>query len=121
NMDRLNNIEELEPLLEESFATAGTQEWIRRCNEAGVPCGPINNFKQAMEDPHYRERGMVASIDHPVIGKMDVIGIPTKFSRTPGALRKAAPLFGEDTDEVLRSVGFTDSRIEALKAKGAAA
>lgn len=121
NMDRLHNIEALEPVLEASFATASTQEWIRRCNEAGVPCGPINNFKQAVEDPHYRERGMVASVDHPVIGKMNVIGIPTKFSRTPGSLRKAAPLFGQDTDEVLRSIGFTDSRIEALKAKGAAA
>lgn len=120
NSDRLRNVELLEPMLEESFSTAGTQEWIRRCNAAGVPCGPINNFKQAMEDPHYRERGMVASVDHPVIGRMDVIGIPTKFSRTPGALRKAAPLFGQDTDAVLRDVGLSDARIEALKARGAA-
>ena len=64
---------------------------------------------------------MVASLDHPVIGQMNVIGIPTKFSRTPGSLRKAAPLFGQDTDEVLRGIGLSDETIEQLKARGAAA
>src|SRR5690606_23477861 len=101
NSDRRANVEALEALLEEEFAKADAPTWIARCEERGVPCGPINDFAQAMADPHYRARGMVDEVAHPVLGRMPVLGIPTKFSRTPASIRRAAPTLGQDTDAVL--------------------
>ncbi|MGW9331420.1 CaiB/BaiF CoA transferase family protein [Bosea sp. NPDC055594] len=119
NMDRMTNIEALEPLLEEAFASADAATWITRCEAASVPCGPINDFGDAMNDPHYLARGMVEQIEHPKLGAMKMIGIPTKFSKTPGAIRKAAPLLGEDTDLVLRNFGVPEDQIANLRARGA--
>ncbi|MGO4835469.1 CoA transferase, partial [Rhizobiaceae sp. 2RAB30] len=119
NMDRMEHIEELEPLLEEAFASADAATWIARCEAASVPCGPINDFGQAMKDPHYVARGMIEEVEHPKLGAMKMIGIPTKFSRTPGQVRKAAPLLGEHTDMVLRRFGVTDEHISSLRQRGA--
>ena len=118
-MDRLENITALEPLLEAAFASADAATWIARCEEASVPCGPINDFGQAMNDPHYIARGMIEEIEHPKLGSMRMIGIPTKFSKTPGAIRKAAPLLGEDTDTVLRRFGVSDDQISGMRDRGA--
>lgn len=118
NMDRLQNIDELEAILEDIFSSADAATWIRRCEEASVPCGPIYNFAQAMNDPHYIARGMIQEVEHPKLGPMKMIGIPTKFSKTPGSVRKPAPLLGEDTEAVLRRFGVTDDRIAALRERG---
>lgn len=119
NSDRIENIAVLEPILEAEFAKADAATWIARCNKARVPCGPINNFAQAMNDPHYVARGMIEEIEHPRIGSMKMIGIPTKFSKTPGAVRRPAPVLGEHTDAVLRRFGMPDERISLLRQRGA--
>ena len=119
NMDRLENITELELLLEEAFASADAQTWISRCEAASVPCGPINNFGDAMKDPHYIARGMIEEVEHPRLGQMKMIGIPTKFSKTPGAVRKAAPTLGEHTDQVLRRFGISERTIDTMRCRGA--
>jgi crotonobetainyl-CoA:carnitine CoA-transferase CaiB-like acyl-CoA transferase len=121
NSDRRANVEALEELLEAEFAKADAAAWIARCEESGVPCGPINDFAQAMADPHYRARGMVEEVMHPVLGRMSMLGIPTKFSRTPGSVRSAAPTLGQDTDAVLRELGLPPDRIAALRSTGAVA
>ncbi|AKQ54269.1 CaiB/BaiF CoA transferase family protein [Bordetella hinzii] len=118
NSDRLDNIAELEPLLEAEFARADAATWIARCEQAQVPCGPINDFGQAMQDPHYAARGMVEELDHPKLGRMKTVGIPTKFSRTPGRLRRPAPLHGQHTDEVLSRFGVPPERIAQWRELG---
>jgi len=118
NSDRLTHVEALEAILEEAFSHADALTWIDRCEAAGVPCGPVNDFGQAMKDPHYLARDMVVSVDHPTIGPMNMIGIPTKFSVTPGQIRKAAPTFGQDTDAVLQAFGVDSERIAAMRARG---
>jgi crotonobetainyl-CoA:carnitine CoA-transferase CaiB-like acyl-CoA transferase len=119
NMDRLENVDALEAILEEAFASADAATWIARCEAASVPCGPINDFGQAMNDPHYIARGMIEEIEHPKLGRMRMVGIPTKFSKTPGSIRKPAPLLGEDTDAVLRRFGVSDERLAVLRQRGA--
>ncbi|SPU51172.1 L-carnitine dehydrogenase-like protein [Bordetella trematum] len=118
NSDRLANIAELEPLLEAEFAQADAATWIARCEQAQVPCGPINDFGQAMQDPHYAARGMIQELDHPRLGRMKTVGIPSKFSRTPGQLRRPAPLHGEHTDEVLARFGVSPERIAQWREQG---
>lgn len=118
NSDRMRNVDELERILEAEFARAGVHEWIERCNAASVPCGPINDFGQAMRDPHYQARQMIEELHHPRLGRMKTIGIPTKFSRTPGAVRRAAPLLGQDTVAVLEEIGLSAQRVAELKEQG---
>lgn len=118
NSLRLKHVEELERLLEELFAGADAATWIARCETAGVPCGPINDFGQALDDPHYRARGMIQEVDHPIMGSMRMLGIPTKFSRTPGAVNTAAPTLGQHTDEVLGGLGLAPERIAQLREAG---
>jgi crotonobetainyl-CoA:carnitine CoA-transferase CaiB-like acyl-CoA transferase len=115
NSDRLTNIHLLEPLLEQEFASADADVWIARCEAAQVPCGPINDFGQAINDPHFAARGMIQELDHPKLGKMKTIGIPSHFSRTPGAVRAPAPTLGQHTDAVLRRFGLSDTRIAELR------
>ena len=84
-----------------------------------MPCGPINDFAQALEDPHYKARGMIEEVDHPILGRMKMLGIPTKFSKTPGSVETAAPTLGQDTDAVLRDIGIPQERISQLRSTGA--
>lgn len=119
NTDRLRNVEELEHLLETEFSKADAHTWITRCDAANVPCGPINDFGQAMSDPHFIARDMIQEVKHPTLGVMKMIGIPTKFSKTPGQIHRAAPTFGQDTDDVLHELGVSSKKILELRARGA--
>jgi formyl-CoA transferase len=80
-----------------------------------VPVGPILDYAQVTDDPHTRAREMVVEVDHPVEGVVRALGVPVKLSDTPGGVRRAAPLLGEHTDEVLREYGFSADEIAALR------
>ncbi|MCE9665257.1 CoA transferase [Halomonas sp. M5N1S17] len=115
---RGQNVEELEALLEEIFVTRTKHDWLEACDKAGVPAGPINNFAEALQDPHYLARGMVQEMEHPTIGKMKTIGFPGKLSRTPPTIRRPAPLFAQHTDEVLAQLGIDGAQCDALRERG---
>ncbi len=118
NTDRAKNVEILEQMIEEKLATETTEYWVKKCEEAKVPAGPINNFAQAVNDEHYLARGLIQEIEHPVIGKMKTLGPASKMSATPPKIKSPAPLFGQHTDEVLKEIGYTDEQIAALREKG---
>jgi crotonobetainyl-CoA:carnitine CoA-transferase CaiB-like acyl-CoA transferase len=106
--------DELVAELESALAARGTDEWVAVLVEAGVPCGPIHDYRQVFEDPHTQAREMSVELDHPVEGAVRALGIPVKLSDTPGSIRRPAPLLGEHTAEVLREAGFSDEEIAAL-------
>lgn len=118
NSDRGQRVEELEALLESIMTERDTAFWLERCDQAGVPAGPINDFAEAMSDEHYLARGMVQEMDHPVIGKMKTIGFPSKFSLTPSQIRSPAPLFAQHTDEVLEKLGLSRDELDLLRTEG---
>jgi crotonobetainyl-CoA:carnitine CoA-transferase CaiB-like acyl-CoA transferase len=62
---------------------------------------------------------MIVETTHPTAGKLKAIGLPIKFSDTPGGVRKAAPLFGEHTREVLCEHGFSNAEIDQMAEHGA--
>ncbi|MCG7601084.1 CoA transferase [Halomonas sp. McH1-25] len=115
---RGQNVETLESVLEEIFVEDDMSYWLEKCDQAGVPAGPINNFAQALQDPHYLERGMVQEVEHPVIGKMKMIGFPSKLSLTPPTIRSPAPVYAQHTDEVMDSLGISAERLAALREQG---
>jgi crotonobetainyl-CoA:carnitine CoA-transferase CaiB-like acyl-CoA transferase len=99
----------------ESITSGETrQHWLARFDEAGIPCGPINNYAEAFADPQIRAREMVVEIEHPTLGRVRTPGSAIKMSETPPAVARAAPLLGQHTREVLREVGYSDGDISAM-------
>jgi crotonobetainyl-CoA:carnitine CoA-transferase CaiB-like acyl-CoA transferase len=114
NEARMEHLGELVAELESALAARDTDEWVAVLVDAGVPCGPIHDYRQVFEDPHTQAREMSVELDHPVEGAVRALGIPVKLSDTPGSIRRPAPLLGEHTAEVLREAGFSDEEIAAL-------
>jgi crotonobetainyl-CoA:carnitine CoA-transferase CaiB-like acyl-CoA transferase len=114
NEGRMARRGELVAELESALAARSTDEWVEALIEAGVPCGPIHDYRQVFEDEHTQAREMEVRLQHPVEGEIRALGIPVKMSNTPGAIRRAAPLLGEHTAEVLREAGFSEAEISAL-------
>lgn len=116
NLNRLEHAAELEEELEKTFGEMTTSYWVELLLEAGTPAAPINNYQQAVNDPHTKAREMVMTVDHPVEGAVKTIGPPVKFSRTPGTIRRPAPLLGEHTAEVLQEAGYSAADVAAVLA-----
>jgi crotonobetainyl-CoA:carnitine CoA-transferase CaiB-like acyl-CoA transferase len=119
NGDRLANREALIAALEARFETRTSADWLDALAGAGVPAGPIHDVKEMHEDQHTLAREMVVEVEHPVAGPVKTIGHPLKFSRTPGKVAFAAPVFGQHTAEVLAEYGFDEAEIRALADEGA--
>jgi len=119
NVARLENRGELIPIIEEALATASADMWVERLLAAGVPAAPILNYSEALDTEQARAREMVMEIDHPIEGRVKVLGFPVKLSGTPQQVRHPAPLLGQHTDEVFRELGTTGERLAQWRASGA--
>jgi crotonobetainyl-CoA:carnitine CoA-transferase CaiB-like acyl-CoA transferase len=119
NRDRVAHRAAMEELLHEHFETRLVTDWIRDFEGAGVPCGPILSADQILGHPHMVAREMIVGLEHPSAGLVRSLGNPMKLSRTPVQYRKAAPVLGEDTDEILRTLGFREEAIAELRNSGA--
>ena len=119
NANRMRNLEALTAALTPLFRRRGSAEWLRRLERAGVPAGPVLDVAQMHADPQASARDMIVETEHPAAGRVKAIGLPIKFSDTPGSVHRAAPVFGQHTREVLREHGFSDSEIDELEAQGA--
>src|SRR5712691_11073893 len=117
--DRSKNRKAMNEELDKALVGKTSAEWIEALNKAGVPSGPIYNIKQVFEDPQIQHLRMAQPVRHPERGEMKVQGLPATLSRTPGAIRRAAPTHGEHTDEILRELGYTAEEIAALRKDGA--
>ena len=119
NSDRMANREELARLLGDHLRQRTTAEWLKDLDAAGIPAGPINDIAAMAADPQTLAREMVVELDHPKAGKTKALGLPIKFSETPGKIVSPAPTLGQHTREVLLGIGYTDAEVDALAAAGA--
>jgi crotonobetainyl-CoA:carnitine CoA-transferase CaiB-like acyl-CoA transferase len=109
---------ELKAIIEEITRQKNTQEWVEIMEKAGVPCGRIRTIDQVLTDPHVDVREMVVEKEHPTAGMIKLTGVPTKLSLTPGEVTLAPPTLGQHTDEILKSLGYSDEAVGAMKEKG---
>src|SRR5438128_4959340 len=98
--DRMAHLKELEALLAARFLTQPAAYWLNALEDVGVPCGPVNDMLQALADPQTIAREMVVEVEHSTLGSVKAIGLPIKFSQTPGKVRSGAPLYGEHTTAI---------------------
>ncbi len=120
NSERVEHMGELERAIEERTSSMRVEEIIAKLEALEVPCGPINDVSQVVEDAQVLAREMIVEVLHPKVGKVKVPGVPIKLSDTPGEVRAPAPLLGEHTEEVLSSLlGLSREEISALREEGA--
>ena len=113
NGDRLAHRTELTVELAALLAGQDGETLCQRLLAAGVPAGPVRNVAEVWSDDHTRHRAMAAERDG-----YRGFGLPIKLSRTPGAIRRDPPRFGEHGREVLAEFGFSQAEIDSLAASG---
>ncbi len=119
NAQRVARREELVRLIEERLAGRDRDDWVAAFGAAGLPTGPINDIGQVFDDPQVRHRGMIEEVEHPTAGRVRLVGIPVKFSETPGRVQSPPPLLGEHTEEVLgKLLGYSAETLARLRAAG---
>ena len=116
--DRKAREKELAALLEETFSTQDTEQWLELLDAAGVVAGPIYNMEQVYQDPQVLAREMLVDMEDPDLGTIHNIGVPVKLSETPGSIRRRAPALGEHSVEVLLERGFSQAEVDTLLADG---
>jgi crotonobetainyl-CoA:carnitine CoA-transferase CaiB-like acyl-CoA transferase len=113
---RVEHREVLVPLLQAVFATAPVAHWLERLAQAGVPAGKIKSVGEALDSEHLRARGAIVLVDHPTAGIMPMVGPAIRLHGTPGAVAGPAPLLGQHTDEVLRTIlGYSADAVARLR------
>jgi crotonobetainyl-CoA:carnitine CoA-transferase CaiB-like acyl-CoA transferase len=118
NADRVRHRENLVPMLAEVLRTRGKADWLAALEAAKVPCGPINDLGEVFADPQVRARDMVSTLAHPLAGSVNLVASPIKLSATPAQARRAPPLLGQHTDEVLAELGLSAEDRAGLRARG---
>src|SRR5688572_5375496 len=117
NGKRVENRAELTRLLSAVFKKRSKREWLELLEAAGVPNGPINDLAQVFEEPQVKARGVRMELEHPAAGKLPMVASPMRFSATPPDYKRAPPVLGQHTAEVLREVlGKSEAEIEKLRA-----
>jgi crotonobetainyl-CoA:carnitine CoA-transferase CaiB-like acyl-CoA transferase len=116
NRLRVENYGQLRPLLAQHLARRTRDEWLRDFRKAGVPTGAVRDVAEVLLDPQIGDREMVASIEHATLGAIQVLGVPIKLSRNPGAVRTPPPTLGQHTEAILRQdLGFSDAKIQQVR------
>jgi crotonobetainyl-CoA:carnitine CoA-transferase CaiB-like acyl-CoA transferase len=118
---RMTHLKELEAELIPRFRAKPAAHWLSALDDVGVPCGPVQDMLQALADPQTIAREMVVEVEHATLGKVKTMGLPVKFSQTPGKVQTGAPLFGQHTRAVLEAYGFGADEIAGLQREGAIA
>ena len=118
-MERLRKFEELEASLREIISRRTRDEWLKLFVETEVPCGPVHTLGELTTDPHIRHRNLITEFEDNKCKKAKQVAYPVRFSEAPVTIRKLAPALGEDTDDILQGLGYTDSEIKTLRKEGA--
>jgi len=116
NKQRVANRAVLIPLIRQATVFKTTAEWVSALEQAGVPCGPINDLAQVFADPQVLARGLRVEVPHSLGGTLPQVASPIRLSETPVEYRQAPPLLGEHTEAVLqRLLGLSAVDIDALR------
>jgi len=114
NKDRMAHLPELQATLSEYFKQRTTAEWLQLFDQHGVPAGPVYDMLEMQQDPQVLAREMVVEVEHKTLGPVKTLGLPVKFTDTPGKVQFGAPIYGQHTREILLEYGYDEAAIQSL-------
>ena len=120
NDGRVARVAELDQAIGDWAQTMTTNQALQLLDSVAVPAGKIYTVADIVSDPHYKARGNIESIQMHDGTKLEVPSVLPKLSRTPGSIKTLAPDIGENTDEILQSIGLTEAQVASLKERGIA-
>jgi len=118
NGARVRHRDELRPLLAASFGSRPSAEWLAALDAAQIPCGPVNDVLAAFAQPQAVAREMRVTVEHPVLGPVEQIGLPYTLSATPASIRSAPPILGEHSEAILLELGYDATERHGLRRDG---
>ena len=95
-----------------------TADWLALLATRDVWCAPVQRFDQLVDDPQVAHNQLLTTVDYPGLGEVRVVGVPARFSGTPGTIRLGPPAVGQHTDEVLAGAGYGADEIRRLHDEG---
>jgi crotonobetainyl-CoA:carnitine CoA-transferase CaiB-like acyl-CoA transferase len=95
-----------------------TADWLARLATRDVWCAPVQTFDRLVDDPQVAHNQLLTTVDYPGLGEVRVVGVPARFSGTPGTIRLGPPAVGQHTDEVLAGAGYGPDEIRRLHDEG---
>lgn len=108
NADGVRHRDTLVPLLAATIKSRSKRDWLNALEAAKVPCGAINDMAEVFADPQVQARAMAIETEHPLAGAVPLVASPIKTSTDAARYRRAPPLLGQHTDEVLAEFGVDD-------------
>jgi len=120
NDGRVKRVVELDQAIGKWTKKVSTTKALEALDSVAVPAGRIYTVADIASDPHYKARENIQTIQMHDGSKLEVPGVIPKLSRTPGSIKTLAPEIGENTDEILKSIGLNESQIISLKERGIA-
>ncbi|VCU54201.1 Acetyl-CoA:oxalate CoA-transferase [Thermus thermophilus] len=121
NAERVAHREAVVEALSQTLQARPRAYWLEKLKEVGVPAAPVNDLKEAFQDPQAKARGAVWTLPHPLLGTLPTLANPLRFlSRTPAGPGLPPPLLGEHTREVLLEAGYTSEAVADLIQRGIA-
>jgi crotonobetainyl-CoA:carnitine CoA-transferase CaiB-like acyl-CoA transferase len=120
NPDRVSNMDDLEVELSAVFRERSTDEWVELLAEDhGLPVGPVYDVPAALDSEQTEAREVIQEVDHPAVGTVPVIEHPLNYEHAEAGFEGPPPLLGEDTEAILRELGYDDEALASLRADGA--
>ncbi|MGD9945600.1 MAG: CaiB/BaiF CoA transferase family protein [Burkholderiaceae bacterium] len=118
-IERGHRVDEVDGLVEAWTRAHDAADIVQIMQQAEVPVAKVYTIADIFADPQFAARGMLARLPHPRLGEVTLPGIVPRLSETPGEIREAGHLLGEDTGSVLaQQLGLSEERLRALRASG---
>jgi crotonobetainyl-CoA:carnitine CoA-transferase CaiB-like acyl-CoA transferase len=114
---RAEHAAELLPEVREALAARTALEWEEIFGER-VPCAAVRSIEDMFDHKQVLAEELVTTLDHPVVGRYRTMTKPIKFSDTPGPASTASPTFGQHSDEILSTYGYSAAEIASFRERG---
>jgi formyl-CoA transferase len=108
----------LTPLIEEKLKGNRTSYWVEELNKKGIPSGEILSLDDAIHAPQVEHRKTLSSVNAEEIGGLKLFNLTAKFEKTPGCIENPPPKLSENTEEILKNIGYSSGEIKEFKSKG---